>query len=399
VLREGGLEGRRVAQEGVERLLRPVDPDLGEDAVEPVADLGGAGRPAGRVEREAGQDEVRERVGDAGIGEARVLEVGVEDPAQDRGRARRGERQLPGGEPVQDGPEGEEVAPRVRVVPLDDLRRHVVGRPDQRAGHGHPLVGGEDAGDPEVGELHRGRLPVLHEDVLGLEVAVDHPGGVGVHERVGERAPDEHPDLREAEAHLLREGAERPPLHELGDEVALRRVLAGVVVDLDDARVREAGDGAGLAREAGPRLLGGGEVRVEELHRNLAVERGVAAAVHDRHAPAADLLEELVSPQYPDHAGPSEVRPVARVRPEAGARFLTSTLPDPPRDRDIDGGIEGGTMTRAPGEGPLHVRGRARPAPTRRRHQTGRAPAPVPGRRRSATSPRIVLATAAVEMG
>jgi hypothetical protein len=41
-------------------------------------------------------------------------------------------------------------------------------------------------------------------------------------------------------------------------------------------------------------------VRVEELHGDLAVERGVAAAVHDGHPTAPDLLEELVTVNAPD---------------------------------------------------------------------------------------------------
>ena len=113
--------------------------------------------------------------------------------------------------------------------------------------------------------------------------------------------PTSSADLGVAEADLGREGAQRPAAHELGDEVALDRRVAGVVVDLDDARVREPGDRARLAGEAGPGLGRGGEVRVEELHRDLAVERGVAAAVHDRHPAAPHLLEELVAAQHPDH--------------------------------------------------------------------------------------------------
>ena len=71
----------------------------------------------------------------------------------------------------------------------------------------------------------------------------------------------------------------------------------------------EPGDRARLAREAGAGLGGGGEVRVEQLHRDLAVERGVAAAVDDGHAAAPDLLEQLVSPEHPDHR-----RVLARAR-------------------------------------------------------------------------------------
>jgi hypothetical protein len=188
-------------------------------------------------------------------------------------------------------------------VPLDDLRRHVVRRPHQRAGHGHALVGGEDPRDAEVGELHRGRLVLVDQHVLRLEVAVDDAGRVRVRERVGERPSHQHAELGEAEADRGRPGAQRAAAHELGDEVALHRGVAGVVVDLDDGRVGQACHRARLAREAGARVGRRGEVRVQQLHRHLAVERGVAAAVDDRHAAAPHLLEELVPAQHPDHRG------------------------------------------------------------------------------------------------
>ena len=175
--------------------------------------------------------------------------------------------------------------------------RHVVGRADQRAGHGHPLVGGEDAGDAEVGQLHRRALALLDHDVLGLQVAVDDAGGVGVGEGVGQRPADEQADLGIGEADLLGEGPQGLAADELGHQVGLRRAVPGVVVDLDDARVGEAGHGARLPGEAGPALGGLREVRVEQLDRHLAIERGVAAAVDDGHAAAPDLLEQLVAPQ------------------------------------------------------------------------------------------------------
>ena len=44
---------------------------------------------------------------------------------------------------------------------------------------------------PKSASFTAGGSPSLDEDVLRLEVAVDHAGRVGVDERVGERAPDE----------------------------------------------------------------------------------------------------------------------------------------------------------------------------------------------------------------
>ncbi|MEZ4588221.1 MAG: hypothetical protein R2909_17725 [Gemmatimonadales bacterium] len=65
------------------------------------------------------------------------------------------------------------------------------GVPRAQARLGHPLAAGglDREGDPEVG--HRG-VAVLEQDVLGLDVAVDHPETVRVAEGVGDLAGDEN---------------------------------------------------------------------------------------------------------------------------------------------------------------------------------------------------------------
>ena len=98
-----------------------------------------------------------------------------------------------------------EVRPRTHLGRHRLLGRHVGGRADRRAGRREHLLGDDllvGLGDPEVRDLHaavRG-----HEQVLGLDVAVDDPLGLRVRER-GEQAV-EH-------AHHLRQGQradERP---------------------------------------------------------------------------------------------------------------------------------------------------------------------------------------------
>ena len=76
---------------------------------------------------------------------------------------------------------------------------------------------------PKSASFTAGPLALVDEDVLRLEIAVDHPRRVRVHERVCERAPDERSELGEPEPHLGRERPERPPADELRDEVALDR--------------------------------------------------------------------------------------------------------------------------------------------------------------------------------
>ena len=59
---------------------------------------------------------------------------------------------------------------------------HVVRRAERHAGLGHPIAAGlaRRQGDAEVGHQ---RLTVVEQDVLGLDVAVDHAVPVGVVER------------------------------------------------------------------------------------------------------------------------------------------------------------------------------------------------------------------------
>ena len=65
------------------------------------------------------------------------------------------------------------------------LGRHVLRRAERQAGLGDPSAAGIRDGqrDAEVGD---DRLPVLEQNVLGLEVAVDHAVTVGLAERIGD---------------------------------------------------------------------------------------------------------------------------------------------------------------------------------------------------------------------
>ena len=82
---------------------------------------------------------------------------------------------------------------------------------------------------------------------------------------------------------LLQVGA----VDEAHREVELAVDLAGVV-DGDDVRVLERGRQPGLAQEALTERAIGGEVRGEQLQRDVAVEREIARAVDDAHPTTAD---------------------------------------------------------------------------------------------------------------
>ena len=91
------------------------------------------------------------------------------------------------------------------------LGAHVVRRAERQAGLGHPPAGrrAHRQRDAEVGDH---RPAVLQQDVLGLDVAVDHAVAVRVVERVGHVGGDPH-RLVDAELGLaieLARAASRP---------------------------------------------------------------------------------------------------------------------------------------------------------------------------------------------
>ena len=69
------------------------------------------------------------------------------------------------------------------------------------------------------------------------------------------------------------------------------------VEDREDVRMREGGDGLGLALEAGERLGIAGQVGRQDLHRDVAIELRVSRAVDLAHTAGAERTEDLVRPE------------------------------------------------------------------------------------------------------
>ena len=148
----------------------------------------------------------------------------------------------------------------------------------------------ERARDAEVGDE---RVVPAEEDVLGLDVAVDHPVAVRVLERVGRLAGDAERVL-ERELFLAREPvAEAFAFDEGHGEPELAGRLARVE-HREDVRMLEPGGELDLAQEP----LGAqrrGELGVQHLERDGAVVPQVVREVDRGHAAAAELALELVA--------------------------------------------------------------------------------------------------------
>ena len=101
--------------------------------------------------------------------------------------------------------------------------------------------------------------------------------------------------------------------HELQREVR-QPVMIAVLVDLDDPRVLEPGDGAGLDGNRAIWSLEACAPASTIFSADQAIEADVPGLVHDAHAAAADLLEDLVA----RHGRPMARRPASWRRPITG---------------------------------------------------------------------------------
>ncbi len=165
------------------------------------------------------------------------------------------------------------------------------GADDAAVGLG-PARFGERAGETEVGDPHD---PVLvEEEVRRLHVAVDHPAGVGVVERLRD-LPAHVRGLGRAQATA---GVEQRPqaaaLEQLQHEERHPLVLAPVV-HRDDVGVVQRRRVLGLAAEPPeePGVLG--ETAVEHLDGHAAAQPHVVGHVHPARRARADRAEEAVT--------------------------------------------------------------------------------------------------------
>ena len=177
-----------------------------------------------------------------------------------------------------------DVGAAVQGLPARLFRGEVLRRAHDHVRAGLFHVAAHGARDPEIGD---DRVAVLvEEDVVGLDVAVDHPFPV----REGERGGDVH---AEPDEQRLGEGAEHlEAAIEAGWEVVHdeedRGPLAAHGEDTDDVRVAELGGDRGLVPEARLEGLFARELGLEDLDGHRDVELGVVALVDPGEAAGAD---------------------------------------------------------------------------------------------------------------
>jgi hypothetical protein len=157
-------------------------------------------------------------------------------------------------------------------------------------GHAAATCRADRERDPEV-RHHRTTVP--QQDVLGLDVPVDHALLVRVGERVGHLARDPH-GLFDAELLLAVDPAPERLALDVRHHIVEEAVRLPRVVEREDVRVLERGRRLDLGQEAlAPDHRG--ELRLEDLERDLALVLEVLGEVDGGHPTLAEPLLDAVA--------------------------------------------------------------------------------------------------------
>jgi len=155
---------------------------------------------------------------------------------------------------------------------------------------------GDRERDPEVRDHG---LALLEQDVLGFDVAVDHPALMREMERIGHVSRDRdrlvHAQLL-LTRHLLPQRLAFDVGHDVEEELvtALRPRDAAAVVERQDVRVLQVGRNLDLLEEP-LTAQDRGEFGTQDLERHLPVVLYVLGEVHGGHAAGAELAHNGVT--------------------------------------------------------------------------------------------------------
>jgi hypothetical protein len=210
---------------------------------------------------------------------------------QEKGRdVTRHEGQPPHGAAKEDATHGVEVGGGARLRGGDALRGHVLRRAEDLA-RGREARVVHRPGDAKVKNLEQLRAVLQGDDeeVVGLEVAVEHLEVVGAREARGELEPEvDGATNLQGPAVAPQDGLERLAFEVLHHQEG-RAVVEGALVDnLHHVAVREASGAAGLAAKSLAELGVARELLAEELDGHRALVQRRKGAVHRGHAPRAD---------------------------------------------------------------------------------------------------------------
>ena len=133
----------------------------------------------------------------------------------------------------------------------------------------------------------------LEKNVLGFDVAMDDAARVRVLQRARDLARDPHRVLH-GELSFAREPiAQRLAVHERHD-VIQRSFRFARIVRGKNVRMRQSGRDLDLAMEP-VRAHGRGQIGVQQLDGDLAIELGIDAQVNGRHSPPTKLALDTVA--------------------------------------------------------------------------------------------------------
>ena len=211
-----------------------------------------------------------------------AVDLGMEHRRQLAREGRSAVQQL-----VEDGPDRVDVGAAVDRLAAHLLGRHVGRGADDAVGPGQAAGVDQQLGDPEVHHLDLAER--ADRDVVGLRVPVDDVVGVGGADRAQQLLDDVQGLGDRQPAPVGEHRPDREAVDELHDDE--EGVLVGVeVVDADDTRVIEGGDGRRLALETVPELRVLGVAVAQDLDRDRYLEAGVETAIDDAHRATPELL-------------------------------------------------------------------------------------------------------------